>query len=166
MVEVEPFLEDLFLRWSAAAQRPWRLGDLPMGTVRADPEALRSALDALLENAVKYTEVSDAIELSAAAHGTELWIVVSDEGCGIPRHAVNRIFERFARADLARTRAEGGVGLGLAIVDAIANAHGGSCTVEASERGSTFALHLPGFQSAPLASDEPRAFTAPVPARG
>jgi signal transduction histidine kinase len=166
MVEVEPFLEDVFLRWSAAAERPWRLGDVPAGTIPADPEAVRGALDALLENAVKYTDVTDAIELSAVSSGSELSIMVSDKGCGIPEHAVGRIFERFARADLARTRSEGGVGLGLAIVNTIAQAHGGRCTVETSEEGSTFALHLPGFQPAPLPSDQPRALTAPVPARG
>jgi signal transduction histidine kinase len=149
-IDVEPFLEDVFLRWTAAAQRPWRLGALPVGTLRADPETLRNALDALLENAVKHTRVSDPIELSAGAAGGEIAISVSDQGCGIPQDAVDRIFERFARADPARTRAEGGVGLGLAIVDAIAKAHGGRCTVETSARGSTFTLSLPGFQAAPV----------------
>ncbi|HEX5467812.1 MAG TPA: HAMP domain-containing sensor histidine kinase [Gaiellaceae bacterium] len=145
-IDMEPFLEDVFLRWSGAAERPWRLGHLPVGTLRADPETLRSALDALLENAVKYTDVSDPIKLSATASGDEISIVVADRGSGIARDAVDRIFERFSRADPARTRAEGGVGLGLAIVDTIAKAHGGRCTVETSEDGSSFALHLPGFR--------------------
>jgi signal transduction histidine kinase len=145
-IDVESFLEDVFLRWTAAAQRAWRLGELPAGTLRADPDALRNALDALLENAVKHTHVSDQIELSAAARGSEMTIRVADQGSGIPQDAVDRIFERFARADPARTRAEGGVGLGLAIVDAIAKAHGGRCTVETSEQGSTFVLGLPGYE--------------------
>jgi signal transduction histidine kinase len=164
-LDVEPFLEDVFLRWSSAAQRPWRLGRLPEGTLHADPEALRTGLDALLENAVKYTDVSDAIELSAFARGNELSIVVADEGCGIPQEAVDQIFERFARADPARTRAQGGVGLGLAIVDAIAKAHGGRCTVEASERGSKFVLHLPGFQPTPPVYGESPFLGAAVPSR-
>jgi signal transduction histidine kinase len=151
-IDVEPFLEDVFVRWTAAAQRAWRLGPLPVGTLRADPEALRNALDALLENAVKHTEVSDAIELSAAAGGTEIAIRVADQGSGIPQDAVDRIFERFARADPARTRVEGGVGLGLAIVDAIAKAHGGRCTVATSMRGSTFELRLPRYEPAPVLS--------------
>jgi signal transduction histidine kinase len=151
-IDVEPFLEDVFVRWTAAAQRAWRLGPLPVGTLRADPEALRNALDALLENAVKHTEVSDAIELSAAAGGAEIAIRVADQGSGIPQDAVDRIFERFARADPARTRAEGGVGLGLAIVDAIAKAHGGRCTVATSMRGSTFELRLPRYEPAPVLS--------------
>ncbi len=149
-IDVEPFLEDVFVRWTAAAQRAWRLGALPVGTLRADPETLRAALDALLENAVKYTKVSDAIELSAVGGGTEIAIRVADQGSGIPQDAVDRIFERFARADPARTRAEGGVGLGLAIVDAIAKAHGGRCTVATSKRGSTFELRLPRYEPASM----------------
>jgi len=68
-----------------------------------------------------------------------------DEGCGVPEDALGRIFERFARADAARTRSAGGVGLGLAIVDAIAKAHGGGCTVRNTGHGSVFALRLPAF---------------------
>ena len=64
---------------------------------------------------------------------------------GVPAEALSRIFDRFGRADSARTRAAGGVGLGLAITDAIAKAHGGSCSVRSTETGSTFALRLPNF---------------------
>ena len=162
-IDVEPFLEDVFVRWTAAAQRGWRLGELPSGTLRADPEALRNALDALLENAVKYTQVSDAIELSAATVRGEIAIRVADQGSGIPQEAVDRIFERFARADPARTRVEGGVGLGLAIVDAIAKAHGGRCTVEASERGSTFVLRLPGYEPASMLPPARKLVPSPSP---
>src|SRR5213078_2160911 len=55
-IDVEPFLEDVFMRWSEVAPRSWRLGSLAAGTLEADPEGLRIILDALLENAVKYTE--------------------------------------------------------------------------------------------------------------
>ena len=161
-IDVEPFLEDVFVRWTAAAQRAWCLGPLPVGSLRADPETLRNALDALLENAVKHTQVSDVIELSAVASGSEIAIRVADQGSGIPQDAVDRIFERFARADPARTRAEGGVGLGLAIVDAIAKAHGGRCTVATSMRGSTFELRLPGYE--PTSTFLPMRERAPWPA--
>jgi signal transduction histidine kinase len=146
-VVLEPFLEDVFMRWSEVAPRIWRLGELADGTVRADPEALRIALDALLENAVKYTERVNAIELSAQARGNQIVIEVADEGSGVPAEALGRIFQRFARADAARTRTTGGVGLGLAIVDAIAKAHGGRCAVRTSTEGSTFSLWLPSFQA-------------------
>jgi signal transduction histidine kinase len=150
-IDVEQFLEDVFLRWSEVEPRVWRLGPLPRGILRADPEALRHALDALLENAVKHTERSDSIELRGSARGGELAIEVADDGVEIPSDALGRIFDRFARADAARTRSQGGVGLGLAIVDAITKAHGGRCTVRTSEAGSTFALRLPGFRPAPVA---------------
>jgi signal transduction histidine kinase len=144
-IDLEHFLEDVFVRWSEVAPRIWRLGALAPGTLLADPEQVRIALDALLENAVKYTEPGDLIELSSRATGTKVAIEVSDEGIGVPDEARARIFERFARADPARTRAAGGVGLGLAIVDTIAKAHGGKSTVARKERGSVFAIQLPGF---------------------
>jgi signal transduction histidine kinase len=68
---------------------------------------------------------------------------VEDEGSGVQEDALARIFERFARADAARTRSTGGVGLGLAIVDAIAKAHGGRCTARNTGHGSVFGLQLP-----------------------
>ena len=150
-VELEPFLEDVFMRWSEVAPRSWRLGAVTRGTVRADPEQLRIALDSLLENAVKYTEPGEAIELSAHAERRAAVIEVADSGSGVPPDALERIFERFARADPARSRSQGGVGLGLAIVDAIAKAHGGRCTVRAGAEGSTFSLVLPGFAPAATA---------------
>jgi signal transduction histidine kinase len=114
--------------------------------VRADEEALRVALDALLENAVKYTEPYDAIEVSSSVLDFGLVIEVADTGSGIAPEALDRIFDRFARGDVARSRATGGVGLGLAIVDAVAKAHGGSCTVTPRKKGTLFALRLPDFQ--------------------
>jgi signal transduction histidine kinase len=147
-VDIEAFLEDVLMRWAEVVPRGWRLGDVPAGTLSVDPEALRIALDALVENAIKYTEDSDAIELRARGQGRAIVIEVEDTGCGVPAPALTQIFERFARADSARSRAQGGVGLGLAIVDAIAKAHGGSCAVRTAANGSTFSLRLPGFTRA------------------
>ena len=147
-IDPEAFLEDVLMRWSEVAPRVWRLGAVASGTLKADPEALRLAIDALLENAVKYTDESDTIELRAEAAGSRLVIAVEDEGAGIDPLALGHIFERFARADRARTRELGGAGLGLAIVDAIAKAHGGSCEARTTHKGSTFLLRLPGFSAA------------------
>jgi signal transduction histidine kinase len=161
-VELEPLLEDVFMRWSDVAPRLWRLGALAPGCLRVDAGRLRVALDALLENAVKYTEPSAAIELRASRDGAAgVSIEVQDEGCGVPAQALARIFERFARADPARTRSAGGVGLGLAIVDAIVKAHGGSCTVTSTAEGSIFALHLPNFSAADPDLPLPPAIGAP-----
>jgi signal transduction histidine kinase len=148
-IDPEVFLEDVLMRWSEVAPRAWRLGPVPAGSLHADPEALRIALDALLENAVHYTEGSDSIELRARASGSRLVIEVEDEGCGVEGDALGHIFDRFARVDPARSRTHGGVGLGLAIVDAIAKAHGGTCAVRSAKTGSIFSLKLPGFAAAP-----------------
>ncbi len=142
-VEIDDLVEDVFMRWSEVAERSWRLEVDIAGKVQLDPDALRSALDALLENAVKHTETRGSITLRAYPVGGEVVIEVADEGCGIPAEALDKIFARFARTDTARRRADGGVGLGLAIVDAIVTAHGGRCTVVPQERGVTFALRLP-----------------------
>jgi two-component system OmpR family sensor kinase len=169
-IELESFLEDVFIRWSELAPRAWKLGALAPGRLLADAERLRAALDALLENAVKYSQPQAAIELRARSAGRG-WvsIEIQDDGCGVPEKALARIFDRFARVDSARTRSAGGVGLGLAIVDAIAKAHGGRCTVESTPRGSIFALRLPAF--APAVRDaggadahEVAAATAAIPA--
>jgi signal transduction histidine kinase len=144
-LDVEPFLEDIFVRWSDVVPRVWRLGRVARGTVLADEEALRTALDALIENAVKHTDEHETIELRARAEGRVLALEVADAGRGIPPDAAERIFERFARVDDARNRAVGGAGLGLAIVDAIARAHGGSCSARPLRRGTVFSLRLPEF---------------------
>ena len=125
---------------------------------------MRIALDALLENAVKYTEPHETIELRATGLGDDLVIEVADEGRGVPADALSRIFERFGRADDARTRTNGGVGLGLSIVDAIARAHGGTCTVSARSRGTVFVLRLPGFR--PSSDSPPTAMAATEPPVG
>jgi signal transduction histidine kinase len=158
--EVEPFLEDVFLRWSDVVPRNWTLGHLATGTLRGDADALRIALDALLENAVKHTATGDAVTLSSRAEGGELVIEVADEGDGIPPEAIDRIFERFARADSSRSRDQGGAGLGLAIVEAIMRAHSGRCEAAANGdgEGATFTLRLPGLS--PHTSD---AWQAPAP---
>jgi signal transduction histidine kinase len=146
-VALEPFLSDVFLRWSSIAPRAWTLDvGSELMVVRADPHALREALDALLENAVKYSEPSTPVVVRARHEFADTVIEVVDSGCGIDEDALDRIFERFGRADAARTRSLGGVGLGLPIVTAIARAHGGNCTVESSPSGSTFALRLPRLE--------------------
>ena len=98
-VEIESFLEDVFMRWSEVAPRAWRLEIDVSGVVRADAEALRSALDALIENAVKYTEPHDAIALRAFAAGGEIVIEVADERL--------RRAARAARPDLRPLRPRG-----------------------------------------------------------
>jgi signal transduction histidine kinase len=143
-VRLVPFLEDLFMRWAEVAPRAWRLGELLDVTIQADETWLRAALDALLENAVQYTEAHARIELSAHGEAHSVVISVEDEGLGIPSESLVRVFERFARSDASRSRREGGAGLGLSIVAAVARAHGGTCTARSvMGQGSVFELRIP-----------------------
>jgi signal transduction histidine kinase len=144
-IDVEAFIEDVFVRWSDVTPRVWRLGPVAGGVLWADEQALRTALDALIENAVKHTERTESIELRAFVVEGGLALDVVDSGRGIPPAARERIFDRFARADDARNRTVGGVGLGLAIVAAIVAAHGGSCSVVPQEQGTLFRVLVPGF---------------------
>ncbi|NQU24970.1 MAG: PAS domain-containing protein [Candidatus Nealsonbacteria bacterium] len=105
---------------------------------------LEQAVVNLISNAVKYSPEGAAVLLEATADLSELVIRVRDHGCGIGLEHLPRLFERFYRVDKARSRKLGGTGLGLAIVKHIAQAHGGSATVESTpDEGSVFSLHLP-----------------------
>lgn len=114
-------------------------------TARLDAQLMEQAVLNLLDNAVKYTNRSPArIDLGATLVDGELHIVVTDQGIGISRKHLPRLFERFYRVDKARSRHLGGTGLGLAIVKHIAQAHGGRVTVQSEPgHGSTFTLRLP-----------------------
>jgi signal transduction histidine kinase len=150
------FLEEVFMRWAEVAPRAWRLGSIVDVTLAADETWLRAALDAILENAVHHTEPYAAIELSAHGDLDDVVISVTDGGNGIPPGSLEQIFERFARTDVSRSRREGGAGLGLAIVAAIARAHGGSCSARNVEgAGACFELRLPLRRAAQ--ADEERA---------
>jgi len=134
---------DALDRWGYAP-RAWRLGELAEAAVLGDRDRLAVALDALLENAVAHTEPGDRIELSARIKDGQVVLAVEDAGCGIPEGDLERIFGRFARAKPYRSRETGGFGLGLPVVQAIAEAHHGSVQVRSTTgQGSTFELMLP-----------------------
>jgi two-component system sensor histidine kinase SenX3 len=112
--------------------------------VTCDRGQVVSAITNLLDNALKYSEAGQAVELDAHDDGEFVSISVRDHGVGIPSRDLERIFERFYRVDRARSRTTGGIGLGLSIVRHVAQAHGGEVTVESREgEGSTFRLRLP-----------------------
>ena len=111
---------------------------------KIDAVLLEQALANLLDNAIKYSNEGSVIQVEATQKESEIIISVSDHGCGIEKEHLPRLFERFYRADKARSRQLGGTGLGLAIVKHIAQAHGGHVSVESTPgKGSTFAIHLP-----------------------
>jgi len=97
-----------------------------------------------VDNAIKYSNEGGRVRASADRDADAVTIRVQDEGCGIAATHLPRLFERFYRADKARSRELGGTGLGLAIVKHIALVHGGSVDVQSVVgRGSTFSIHLP-----------------------
>jgi two-component system phosphate regulon sensor histidine kinase PhoR len=125
--------------------------DLPQDVppIRADEIRLQEVLYNLLENAVKYSLENGEIRLQAARRGSEIVLSVRDDGIGISKDDLPRIFERFYRADKARTRELGGTGLGLAIVKHIAQLHGGRVEAESElGRGTTIRVGLPANRSA------------------
>jgi signal transduction histidine kinase len=117
--------------------------DLPR--VLGNADALRGALENLIDNALKYTAGERHIVVRAQADGGDhVRFEVIDNGVGIPRREQRRIFRRFHRVDDRLSGRTTGVGLGLSIVEAIAHAHGGTVTVQSAPgAGSTFALRLP-----------------------
>ena len=134
---------DALERWGHVP-RHWRLGEAAEATVPGDADRLVVALDALLENAVAHTEPGDRIEVSVRLEDKNAVIAVADSGCGIPPEDLDHIFARFTRAEPYRSRETGGFGLGLPIVQAIAEAHHGSVRVHStSGQGATFELVIP-----------------------
>ncbi len=113
-------------------------------TVLGSEQQLVTALANLLDNAVHYSPDSTRVAVAVRCEQSAVEVSVSDQGIGIAESDLERVFERFYRADPARSRATGGTGLGLAIVKHVATNHGGEVTVWSSEgHGSTFTLHLP-----------------------
>ncbi|MFO0588565.1 MAG: HAMP domain-containing sensor histidine kinase [Polyangiaceae bacterium] len=119
---------------SAHPERPVHT-ELPaqLPSISADPVLLRRVVDNLLDNAHKYTEERERpIDLGAESHDGTVAIWVRDQGMGIAPEDLPRVFEPFFRTDRSRTRATGGLGLGLALARRIVTAHGGTLRLESS----------------------------------
>jgi len=128
-----------------AARITGRVDAQPGTYARLDADRIREAVDNLVDNALRFASSGSVIVLAARAAGTGLDIEVRDDGPGFPADFLPHAFERFRRPDSGRSRDDGGAGLGLAIVQAIAAAHGGVAT--AGNRpggGAVIRLHLPG----------------------
>jgi len=154
VVPLSPLLERTVTRWRPAADRDWRLSPTS-AVVVADRQRLETAIDSLVENAVRYTEKGGRIGLAAHPDAESVVIEVHDDGPGIPDEELAYIFESF-RSGASR----GGTGIGLAIVKTIVEAHGGAVSVEnLPGGGASFRLRLPVQgppPSGPAEQDEPR----------
>jgi len=160
-VELRAYVDELWDGLSLTAERRFELGPIPDGTLIADPDRLAQALRNLARNAIEHTNGHDGlVRLEVSRAGADgITFAVLDDGPGIPASERGRVFERFHRTDSSRARSTGGAGLGLAIVRAIAEAHGGQVQVAgtANEPGTRIELTLPGF--------EPAGASIPLPQR-
>ena len=113
-------------------------------TATVNPPLIEQALINLIGNAVKYSADGKNVVVSACADNGGVVLSVKDQGYGIEKQHLDRLFERFYRVDKGRSRQEGGTGLGLSIVKHIAQAHGGTISVQSRYgEGSTFSIFLP-----------------------
>jgi signal transduction histidine kinase len=143
-IQLRPFLTDLVRGLADAGPRRLELGAAPDLLVEADEGRLAQALRNLLRNAIAHTAENGVVQLSVQAQRGRLRFVVDDDGPGIPVEQRAAIFDRFHRLDGGRSRDAGGAGLGLAIVSAIASAHGGRVWAEAAPAGGArLVLEIP-----------------------
>jgi two-component system phosphate regulon sensor histidine kinase PhoR len=147
-IDLMQFFDDLVRDWKTKftakhlKATPDVGGNCP--AIRADEARLRQIFDNLLDNAVKYSRKNGEIRLCAMRTGREIALSVTDNGIGIAKEYLPRIFERFYRVDKARSRELGGTGLGLSIVKHIAQLHGGRVEAESAlRRGTTIRVILP-----------------------
>lgn len=142
-VSLADLADELEAKARGLADREWRLDASGGGELVADRQRLTQAVMNLAGNAVQHTHPGDRITIGVASEPGGVYLWVSDDGPGIPAAQHERVFERFARAGQGR-RASEGAGLGLSIVRAIAEAHGGRVELDSVPgHGSTFTLALP-----------------------
>ena len=116
--------------------------------IKGEENKLRRLLDNIMENSLRYTDSGGTIKVKTRTRSSNLVLEVSDEGIGIPEQSLNQIFNRFYRVDTARSRAQGGVGLGLSIVKGLVELHQGDITIKSKlGEGTTICISLPTGQS-------------------
>jgi signal transduction histidine kinase len=152
-IDVGPFAGELWDGLSLTAERRFELGEVPEGTLDADPDRVAQAIRNLGRNAIDHSaEHTGLVRLEVTDLGSgRLSFAVVDDGPGIPAADRERVFERLYRIDPSRSRVAGGAGLGLSIVRAIVEAHGGEVKIDSvpGGRGARVEFVLPGFVAAP-----------------
>jgi len=131
--------------------------NLSPATATGDPDRIAQVITNLLTNAIRYNQDQGVVTVTLQSLPAETVLTVSDTGIGIPPEHLAHIFERFYRVDNARSRKDGGVGLGLAICKSIVTAHGGQISVSSHvNRGTKFEVRLPKAGGRPLIGDDVR----------
>ncbi|MFC5513883.1 ATP-binding protein [Massilia jejuensis] len=121
------------------------IADPAAGPVSGDPERLQQIVWNLVSNAIKFTPKNGRVQLTLKKHASNIQIIVSDNGAGIPAEHLSRVFDTFTQVDPTSTRQHGGLGLGLAIVKKLVELHGGDVRVSSPGlgKGSVFIVTLP-----------------------
>ncbi len=154
---------------SIRVSAPGRTVDLNVGgpvTVVGDVRRMRQVVDNLLVNAINHTPETASVAVGVRLDGADAVVSVSDDGPGIDPEVAPRIFEPFYRSDPSRARSTGGAGLGLAIVAAIVEAHGGRVKLLEGTTGATFEVRLPAAAPPPQSNGAvpaPEATGVPTP---
>lgn len=142
-IDLDLFTHDLFAKARSLGDRDWRLDGTGVGIVVADQQRLTQAVMNLAANAVNHTPEGDPIYLGSSLVGEQARLWVRDEGPGVKPTDAERIFERYGRGQVSGNQSDG-AGLGLSIVRAIAEAHGGRVDLDSSPGlGATFTVVLP-----------------------
>ena len=142
-IDLDLFTHDLFTKTRSLGDRDWRIDGTGVGIVVADPQRITQAVMNLADNAVRHTRAGDSIWIGSSMIGEQARLWVRDEGPGIDPADRERIFGRYARSNPSSGPSDG-AGLGLSIVRAIADAHGGRVELDSKlGLGSTFTIVLP-----------------------
>ncbi|MDQ3761205.1 MAG: HAMP domain-containing histidine kinase [Actinomycetota bacterium] len=144
-VDLAELTSDIDAKVRALGERRWQLEAIGEGTVRVDPQRITQAMVQLAHNAVQHTKPGDAITIGSALQLGTLTFWITDSGPGVPPEDSQAIFERFSRGSTGGARTHRvGAGLGLAIVRAIADAHGGAVRLRSVPgQGATFVIDIP-----------------------
>ena len=142
--ELDWLTEELYLKVRSLANRQWTLESKGLSPIRVDRQRITQAVMNLVQNSIRHTQEDDTIALGSSLRGDRACIWVRDTGEGIAPEDQLRIFERFARATTRTSQQGENYGLGLAIVEAIARAHGGWVELSSSPgKGATFTMVIP-----------------------
>jgi signal transduction histidine kinase len=165
LIEIGPFLTELGQRADVLARERGVVLQTALsarGLVEIDSARVEQAILILVDNAGKYSPPETLVTLRSSVTGDYLVIEVQDRGQGIPATELPHVFERFYRVDKARSRREGGAGLGLSIARSIVEAHGGRISAESTiGRGTTMRITLPLLDSAAERNSHPGPLPSP-----